>query len=142
MVGLFTNWIRSNPRAVPVVRFVLAMVLVVSGSRAALAIDSQRALTQALLRKWQIQQGLPQPTITVVAQTSDGTLWLGTQAGLYQFDGVRFEPALVTDGPSLDDLWINDLCEDSTGRVWIATRSEGLFSVSYTHLTLPTNREV
>jgi len=128
VVGLFTNWIRSNPRAVPVVRFVLAMVLVVSGSRAALAIDSQRALTQALLRKWQIQQGLPQPTITVVAQTSDGTLWLGTQAGLYQFDGVRFEPALVTDGPSLDDLWINDLCEDSTGRVWIATRSEGLFS--------------
>jgi len=104
----------------------LVLVLVFSGT--ASAIDSQRTLTQALLRKWQIQQGLPQPTITVITQTSDGTLWLGTQSGLYQFDGVRFDSALVIDGPSLEDLWINDLCEDAGGRLWIATRGDGLIS--------------
>jgi signal transduction histidine kinase/ligand-binding sensor domain-containing protein len=126
---MFADWSSSTPRAVPVVRTLLAAALLMVGSQAAVAIDSQRTLTQALLRKWQIQQGLPQPTITVVTQASNGTLWLGTQNGLYQFDGVRFDPALVIEGPSFDDVWINDLCEDSTGRLWIATRGDGLLSL-------------
>ncbi|QDT53762.1 Sensor protein VraS [Caulifigura coniformis] len=104
----------------------MAVAWLLIATQPALALDSQRTLTQALLRKWQIQQGLPQPTITVIIQGADGGLWLGTQAGLYQFDGIRFDPALVVEGESLADIWINDLCEDSQGRLWIATRGEGL----------------
>ena len=33
-----------------------------------------------------------------------------------------------------------DVCFDAVG--WVAGRAPGLQSVSYTHLTLPTNREV
>lgn len=119
----------TTRRTVPVLRWVLAFAVLLCSVDSTLAIDSQRALTQALLRKWQIQQGLPQPTITIVAQSSDGTLWLGTQAGLYHFDGVRFDSALVIDGDPLDGIWVNDLCEDKSGNLWIATRSDGLLSL-------------
>src|ERR1700686_116448 len=42
------------------------------------ALDPNRTLTQALLRKWQVQQGLPQATILSILQTADHYLWLGT----------------------------------------------------------------
>ncbi|HVJ86604.1 MAG TPA: two-component regulator propeller domain-containing protein [Caulifigura sp.] len=117
----------SRRHAVPVFRFALALVtLLVLSDRPALAINRDRALTQALLRKWQIQQGLPQPTITAITQTSDGALWLGTEAGLYRFDGVRFEEAAVIHGEPLDEIWVNELAEDLAGNLWIATRSRGL----------------
>ncbi len=120
----------SRRHAVPVFRFALALVaLLVLSDRPVLAINRDRALTQALLRKWQIQQGLPQPTITAITQTSDGTLWLGTEAGLYRFDGIRFEGASVIQGEPLDEVWVNDLAEDRSGNLWIATRSHGLMTL-------------
>jgi signal transduction histidine kinase/ligand-binding sensor domain-containing protein len=39
---------------------------------------------------WNQQQGLPQDTITAIAQTRDGYLWLGTNEGLARFDGYEF----------------------------------------------------
>jgi signal transduction histidine kinase/ligand-binding sensor domain-containing protein len=39
---------------------------------------------------WTTANGLPQNTITGVAQTPDGYLWLSTFDGLARFDGVRF----------------------------------------------------
>src|SRR6266567_3050771 len=58
----------------------------------AAALDAQRPLTQALLRIWQSQQGLPRAAIQSICQTHEGYLWLGTQEGLFRFDGVRFVP--------------------------------------------------
>ncbi|MEI2727200.1 MAG: two-component regulator propeller domain-containing protein [Verrucomicrobiota bacterium] len=40
---------------------------------------------------WRADEGLPQGTVTSIAQTPDGYLWLGTQNGLVRFDGVRFQ---------------------------------------------------
>src|SRR2546421_6849526 len=42
----------------------------------ATALDANRALTQAVHRIWQVNQGLPEATIHRVRQTSDGYLWL------------------------------------------------------------------
>ncbi|HLJ11233.1 MAG TPA: two-component regulator propeller domain-containing protein [Planctomycetaceae bacterium] len=95
-------------------------------SAAASALDSHRALTQALLRKWQVQQGLPQATIFKIFQTSDRYIWLGTQSGLFHFDGVRFAPAQGGPDVSIASVWIEDLCEDHDGHLWIATNDSGL----------------
>ena len=40
---------------------------------------------------WQSDDGLPNNTVSGVAQTPDGYLWLGTPSSLVRFDGVRFE---------------------------------------------------
>ena len=47
-----------------------------------------------------MDDGIP-PNINTIAQTSDGFLWLGTDGGLIQFDGISFIP-MVTD--SLKEL--------------------------------------
>lgn len=99
---------------------------VINCSKTTWALDPQRAITQALHRKWQFPQGLPQATIYAIRQTSDGYLWLGTQAGVYRFDGIRFVAARGGDDVALKTLWIHDLCEDQDHNLWIATNDAGL----------------
>jgi signal transduction histidine kinase/ligand-binding sensor domain-containing protein len=41
-------------------------------------------------RPWQTDEGLPNNTVTGIAQTSDGYLWLATPSSLVSFDGVDF----------------------------------------------------
>ncbi len=104
---------------------ILALTLFLQ-PKPAQALDPQRPLTQALLRIWQVQQGLPRAAIFSIRQTSDGYLWLGTQVGLYRFDGVRFVAVQGGPGRALDKLWIQDLCEDRNHNLWIATDDAGL----------------
>lgn len=92
------------------------------------AINPNRTLSQALLRKWQVQQGLPQATIFSIRQTTDGYLWLGSQSGLIGFDGTRFS-LLPDEQGVLENAWIEDLCEDAEGNLWIATDGAGLIQL-------------
>lgn len=90
------------------------------------ALDPQRPLSQALLRIWQFQQGLPRAALFSIRQTEDGYIWLGTQAGLHRFDGVRFTAINVSSGKPMANLWIQDLQEDREHNLWIATDNAGL----------------
>ncbi len=54
------------------------------------ALDPHKAATQYVHDVWTTANGLPQNTVTGVAQTPDGYLWLSTFDGLARFDGVRF----------------------------------------------------
>jgi signal transduction histidine kinase/ligand-binding sensor domain-containing protein/ActR/RegA family two-component response regulator len=70
---------------------------------------------------WSVQDGLPQSSVTDVAQDEAGFLWFGTFEGLVRFDGMRFEihSARVNDAlPSdeIDRVWMGP-----DGRLWIAT---------------------
>jgi signal transduction histidine kinase/ligand-binding sensor domain-containing protein len=105
---------------------VIAAVALLALPEPARALDPQRALTQAFLRKWQFPQGLPQATIFTIRQTSDRYLWLGTQAGLYRFDGIRFSAAPGGGAVALQNLWITDLCEDREHNLWVATNDSGV----------------
>ncbi len=42
-------------------------------------------------RQWTMEDGLPQSTVTDIAQTDDGLLVMGTFGGLVRFDGLSFE---------------------------------------------------
>ncbi|HEX4130330.1 MAG TPA: two-component regulator propeller domain-containing protein [Pirellulales bacterium] len=109
----------------------VATVVVTACTTRSSALDPERTLTQCFQRIWQVQQGLPRGTIYAILQTSDGHLWLGTQAGLVRFDGVEFTsvPRWMGRLPS-DTLWVRALCEDAQHRVWIATEGNGLFVLS------------
>ena len=54
------------------------------------ALNPSKALTQYSISHWTQEQGLPQNTISAIAQTADGYLWLGTDEGLARFDGYEF----------------------------------------------------
>jgi signal transduction histidine kinase len=53
------------------------------------------------------------------AQTPDGYLWLGTNLGLYRFDGVRAVRWPSSDGSGLPFAWIWSLHTSRDGTLWI-----------------------
>ncbi len=84
---------------------------------------------------WTTNDGLPQNSITSIAQTRDGYLWLGTFSGLVRFDGVRFKTFDFVNAPDLGSNRITALSADDRGGLWIGTEDgvvqrygEGAFS--------------
>ncbi len=103
-------------------------LLLLSG-RTAFALDPEHKLTQYVHRIWQTQPGLPQTSISVVSQTRDGYIWLGTESGVVRFDGVSFTPIPELEQASLGDIWARAFVEDSRNRMWIVTSDSGLVRV-------------
>jgi ligand-binding sensor domain-containing protein len=58
---------------------------------AAHAQSGKDPLADYTLTTWNENDGLPAGRIRAIAQDADGYLWLGTDAGLVRFDGVRFD---------------------------------------------------
>src|SRR5207244_8567216 len=75
-------------------------------------------------KAWTIRDGAP-PNVVALAQSADGVLWIGTQSGLYRFDGVRFEEFDPAAGQSLPSHFITALLAVPDGSMWIGyVRSE------------------
>src|SRR5580658_6335790 len=89
--------------------------------------DLGTELRDYALHTWSKADGLPDGSVTVIQQTQDGYLWVGTAAGLVRFDGVKFtEVSLPRNGLSRPAA-ITALREDMDGCVWIGTEARGLF---------------
>ncbi|MET1255483.1 two-component regulator propeller domain-containing protein [Aliikangiella maris] len=75
-----------------------------------------------------IKQGLPQATILCIYKSSDGRIWVGTQAGLSWFDGYQFHTfkAIANDSNSLKNDFIQAITEDAQGYIWVGTHNGGL----------------
>jgi signal transduction histidine kinase/ligand-binding sensor domain-containing protein len=74
-----------------------------------------------LIDVWDTEDGLPNSTVTAVAQTPDGYLWVGTYDGLARFDGVRFVPFDPVNTPELGNARVQALYVDTSGTLWIDT---------------------
>ena len=53
------------------------------------ALDPALDISQYAHTSWKIRDGFTKGAINSIAQTPDGYLWLGTDAGLLRFDGVK-----------------------------------------------------
>lgn len=119
MSAILTRILRQLPLG-------LAIVGALAWSPAALALEPRKAITQYLHDIWQTRDGLPQNTITAIAQTPDGYLWLGTREGLIRFDGVRFTVFDSDTTPEITQDQVVSLLADRQGRLWIGTWGGGL----------------
>ncbi len=68
-----------------------------------------------------MENGLPQNTVQALAQTNDGFLWLGTEAGLVRFDGVEFQTYDRNSVPALPGNDVRCLLATRDGALWIGT---------------------
>src|SRR5258708_7945073 len=71
------------------------------------------------------REGFSKGTISSIAQTPDGYLWLGTEFGLLRFDGVRAVPWQPAADQHLPSSRITSLAVARDGTLWIGT-FEGL----------------
>ena len=82
---------------------------------------------------WKLEDGAP-PDVWVIAQSADGFLWLGTGAGLYRFDGIRFEEVRPSAG-RMSDRNITALLAMPNGDLWIGFYSGRIARLSHGRLT-------
>jgi len=78
---------------------------------------------------WTSENGLPDSSVTAIAQTSDGYLWVGTYNGLVRFDGLRFVTFDPANTPELTHARIRKLFVDREGTLWINTYDGSLTTV-------------
>jgi signal transduction histidine kinase/ligand-binding sensor domain-containing protein len=96
--------------------------------------DSPSSGQQVMSQSWSVQQGAPQ-NISAMAQTADGFLWLGSQGGLFRFDGTRFERFRPFLG---DRLLSSDVCTlfaPPSGGLWVGYLFGGFSFVNNGHVT-------
>lgn len=93
---------------------------------AAFALDPARAPSQYVHELWTEAGDLPLSTVTGIVQNGDGYLWLGTQEGLFRFDGVRFEAFSPSNTPAMRRKSIAHLIADREGTLWLAIHGGGV----------------
>ncbi|MBI5835993.1 MAG: response regulator [Candidatus Eisenbacteria bacterium] len=101
----------------------------------ACALDPHRNLSQYAIRTWSGREGLPQNSVTSLLQSRDGYLWLGTQEGLVQFDGIRFTVFNRKNTQQLRRNWVASLFEARDGSLWAGTAGGGLLRYRAGHFT-------
>ena len=74
-----------------------------------------------LIDLWTSDNGLPDSSVTAIAQTPDGYLWIGTYNGLARFDGVQFVNFDPFNTPELKHARVDGLFVDAQGTLWINT---------------------
>lgn len=95
---------------------------------AALSLNILRALVflaffleiraQYRLDTWTTDNGLPQNSITGLAQTPDHYLWFTTNDGLVRFDGNRFKIFNKSNTPQISTNRLSAAFADKSGRLW------------------------
>ena len=74
--------------------------------------------------KYSVSQGLAQSTVYSILQDSNDNYWMGTQAGLSQFDGVAFTNYTAEDG--IAEGGVRAVFEDSHGNLWAGHDGGGI----------------
>jgi ligand-binding sensor domain-containing protein/signal transduction histidine kinase len=98
---------------------VIAGLLVLSFSASVSAIDPARTVSQYLHDVWGTERGWPGGSITAIAQTANGYLWIGTDKGLVRFDGVTFRSFERADPDPMAIGPVRSLLVDASDNLWI-----------------------
>jgi len=84
-----------------------------------LAASDSVAAERYVFSTYGVEQGLTNLVITQIAQDHRGFLWIGTENGLFQYDGHRFQLFGMSEG--LPNAFISSIFESPDGTLWIGT---------------------
>ncbi len=121
------SWLLAPGSFFPSGRLAIGLFLISVNSY---AIDPNRSLSQYIHDHWGLEKGFPAGPVYALAQTTDGYLWIGTEAGLVRFDGLTFQLTrsarpnqLSLEQPLGQSLGIT---ADDSGSLWIRLRGPNL----------------
>jgi len=95
---------------------------------------TELSLRQLNHRAFTVTDGAP-VDILALAQTPDGTLWIGGRTGLTRFDGVSFVPYPGPGEEPLGSTNVSDLLATSDGGLWIGFRPSGVALLKHGRVT-------
>src|SRR5579863_118181 len=90
-------------------------------SPGAKALNPNLDVSQYAHTAWKVRDGFTRGGILAIAQTPDGYLWLGTEFGLYRFDGVRATPWQPESDRDFLSRHVYSLMVARDGSLWIGT---------------------
>src|ERR1700723_3557622 len=97
----------------------LYLLLFLVAASSVWAVDPTRHISQYAHTAWRVQDGVFSGSPNAITQTADGYLWIGTQAGLLRFDGVRFVLWTPPGGKHLPSSNVTSLLGARDGSLWI-----------------------
>jgi signal transduction histidine kinase/ligand-binding sensor domain-containing protein len=77
------------------------------------------APSQWLHRSWQTDEGLPDNSVTGLAQTGDGYMWVATRGGLLRFNGSAFMAIPLPEMEGISNRVVRSLYLDRRDRLWL-----------------------
>jgi ligand-binding sensor domain-containing protein/signal transduction histidine kinase len=84
-----------------------------------LAIDPNRMIAQYIHDYWGSEKGFSGGSVSAFAQTTDGYLWIGTNKGLFQFNGLSFRAFPQATPTAFPIGAVQGLTADPQGNLWI-----------------------
>lgn len=96
------------------------------GLPSATALDPARTPSQYTHDVYRMDDGLPQNSVTSIAQTSDGYLWFATERGLGRFDGLTMAVHDQSNLPWMGSQRVRALSPGEAGELWLGTEEAGL----------------
>lgn len=92
-------------------------------STTAWALPPEKKLHHYVARHWSAKEGLPHNTITAIARTPDGLVWLATAEGLVRFDGGAFFSFGAEYMTGAAGLRFSGLTLERNGDLWAGTET-------------------
>lgn len=90
-------------------------------STLAYALDPSQRIQDYKHAVFKHKEGLPQHSVTGIAQTPDGYLWVATHGGLARFDGIRFVIFDKNSTPGITHNSLTTVKTTSDGTLWIGS---------------------
>jgi signal transduction histidine kinase/ligand-binding sensor domain-containing protein len=91
------------------------------------ALDPKRMVSQYMRDSWGPERAFPGGSISAIAQTTDGYLWIGTDRGLIRFDGLTFRQFEHGDHGRFTIGPVRTLLTDAQGDLWILLQNTKVF---------------
>jgi signal transduction histidine kinase/ligand-binding sensor domain-containing protein len=111
------NMVRTRVSRLSFGCFLLVLFL----ASAMFALNPDRHISQYGHTAWRIQDGFFGGRVRAITQTTDGHIWVGTEAGLFRFDGVRFVSWSSQEVEQAPSTSITALLGARDGSLWIGT---------------------
>jgi ligand-binding sensor domain-containing protein/signal transduction histidine kinase len=108
-------------------KWAIAGLAAVCFAGSASAIDPNRMVSQYMHDSWGTEKGFPGGSVSAIAQTTDGYLWVGTDKGLIRFDGLNFRRFEQSNPNSFVIGPIRALLADAQENLWILLQNTKLF---------------
>jgi ligand-binding sensor domain-containing protein/signal transduction histidine kinase len=110
---------------------VMTLVIVSGLAMAALAAPSSNLrLSEYQKQDWQVEDGLPENNVRMIAQRPDGTLLLASSSGISSFDGQHFRALPINDvskvASIVDNEAVNAILAVGNEDLWIGTDGRGV----------------